>query len=464
MDYNYKTVPDQHQIDALKRALQRKRFGLFFQQRVGKTKVALDFCGVTYLETGRNKTLIICPLSVRTEWVSQIEEHYPYSNVTHVYPKQPEKRFQLLIDTRRIKKPIFIIINYDILSSDLPRFINWKADTIIFDESHMIGRHTSKRSIAAADLTKDVENVLLLTGTPIPKKWYHIFGQFRAMNPNIFGTSFRNFIDKWGVRGGYKRKEIIGCVDYNRLSQVIARHSIRVLRKDVFNEPNVENIIIPIEFSPSARKVYNDLKKYITIELSNQTTVTVEFALTLIMRLQQVCGGFIKTDDGTLELVSEDKLKTAKDLIYTKLEGDEQVVVFYRFTAEGKALYDMCSKLSDKPVVEINGRVSEENRKKARDMFQAGKSEIILIQIATGAMGISLDKSHINIFYSLDFSLSNFQQARDRVMGRNQQTDVTNYFLAIEYTVDYKIMNTLRKDEDIASLISNSWRWVLKED
>ena len=78
-------------------------------------------------------------------------------------------------------------------------------------------------------------------------------------------------------------------------------------------------------------------------------------------------------------------------------------------------------------------------------------------------MGISLDRAHINIFYSLDFSLSNFQQARDRVMGRNQKNDVTNYMLAVDKTVDKKIMKTLEKDEDIASSISDKWRVIFDE-
>lgn len=464
MRYVFKTTPDPHQLDALKLALKHRRFGIFFQQRVGKTKVALDFCGATYLKNNHNKTLIVCPLSVRSEWVAQIEEHYPYTYTALLYPKGKEERRNLLRETKKTEERMFIIVNYDLLNNDLDNLREWGAHTVIFDESHMIGRHTSVRSKAAAKLTQYADNVLLLTGTPIPKKWYHIFGQFRAMNPRIFGTSFYKFISQWGIKGGYMGKEIVGCLDYEGLSEIIARHSIRVLRKDVFDEPDVESVLIPVQFSKASQKIYDDLRRDFILELSNETVVTADMAMTRIMRLQQICGGFIKTDDGTTSFVSDDKLNIARDLIHTKLEGDEQVVVFYRFVAEGRALYEMCSKLSNKPIMEINGSISEENRKKARDMFQSGASEIILIQIATGAMGISLDKAHINIFYSLDFSLSNFQQARDRVMGRNQKTDVTNYFLAVEKTVDHKVMKTLQNDGDIAARISDSWRWVMEGD
>ena len=137
----------------------------------------------------------------------------------------------------------------------------------------------------------------------------------------------------------------------------------------------------------------------------------------------------------------------------------EQVVIFYRFTAEGQAIHKALEGMKI-TYGAINGSISEQDRTAYRDKFQDGKIDAMVIQIATGAMGISLDRAHINIFYSLDFSLSNFQQARDRVMGRNQKNDVTNYMLAVDKTVDKKIMKTLEKDEDIASSISDKWRVI----
>jgi SNF2 family DNA or RNA helicase len=209
--------------------------------------------------------------------------------------------------------------------------------------------------------------------------------------------------------------------------------------------------------------MYDELKKQFILSLSEDTTVTADLAITRMMRLQQLCGGFITVDDGTVEQVGTEKLDMTKDLVRTRLEGGEQVVIFHRYTAEGDALHTALLPLTKKPIGRINGQIKEEGRKNFRDLFQSGKSDIIIVQIATGAMGISLDRAHINIFYSLDFSLSNYQQARDRVMGRNQTRDVTNYFMAVKDTVDYKVMKTLKNDEDVASKVSDSWRWIMEE-
>lgn len=409
-----------------------------------------------------NRVLVICPLSVRNEWIRQLAEHYPFKHKALLYPKDVEKRHKLLTETRNVKLPIFIILNYDILANDLNVLKNWRPHTVILDESHLIGRHNSRRSAAADILCSDAVNVLLLTGTPIPKKWYHIFGQFRAMDRRIFGSSFRKFIDKWGIMGGFSGKEIIGCKDYDALAKIISEHSVRVLRKDIFQEPTIEHVVLPITPSAKLMKQYNELKRTCMLEIGDQE-VTATLAMIKTMRLQQLCGGFITTDEGISTPMNTDKLEVLQDLVETKLEGEEKVVIFYRFTAEGDAIYNVLSPVTAKPVVRLNGQVAEKDRLIARDMFQNGESDVMLVQIATGAMGVSFDTAHINIFYSLDFSLSNLQQARDRVMGRNQDKPVTNYYLGIDRTVDFHIMDVLSKDQDIAERIVDVWAIEIKK-
>ena len=89
--YRFKTKPDEHQLVCLKTALKKERFGIFFQQRGGKTKVAIDFCGAKAISDNARKVLIVCPLSVRTEWQSQIEEHLGYEYDFYLYPKTEKK-------------------------------------------------------------------------------------------------------------------------------------------------------------------------------------------------------------------------------------------------------------------------------------------------------------------------------------------------------------------------------------
>ena len=106
--YRFLTKPEPHQRDAIIKAIRMKRFGVFFQQRVGKTKVALDVCGATSVWYGVRKVLIICPLSVRLEWIAQINDHLrdELGAEAHLYPasdvhKYKEKRAEILRSTAK---------------------------------------------------------------------------------------------------------------------------------------------------------------------------------------------------------------------------------------------------------------------------------------------------------------------------------------------------------------------------
>jgi len=462
--YKFKTLPSAEQKHALKKAMEHERFGIFFQQRVGKTKVAIDFCGVKHLQKGVTKVLIVSPLSVRSEWENQITTHLPDDIPRRVfmYPSAQAKVNEILKSTKDVTGGIvFLIINYDRLVTQRERLLWWNADIIIFDESHLVKHHTSKRSKASASLTKHKPMVLLLTGTPITKSWTDIFSQFKVMDADIFGGKWTDFRNKYAVMGGYMGKQVVDCTDIEAIKSTIKDHSIRVLRKSVMDEPEIEEIVLTIPFEPTAQKRYNELKKAWVTELDSGAVVEGELAITRLMRLQQFCGGFATADDGTVEQISSAKADALADLVATKHAGGEKLVIFHRFKAEAVLIKKVLSRYD---VGYYNGSVPEQERQATKVAFQDGKLDAIVVQIATGAMGVSFDTAHINVFYSLDFSLMNYLQARDRVMGRFQKSNVvTNYFLAIEKSIDLKLINTLKNDEDFASSVSDAYKAILKE-
>jgi len=461
--YKYKTTPTVEQTYALKSALKQGKYGIFFQQRVGKTKVAIDFCGVNYFKKNARKVLIVCPLSVRSEWEAQVDDHLPdeIPRLVFMYPDKDMKINELLKCTKKPIAPlVFLVVNYDKLTTQRERILWWDADIVIFDESHLVKHHNSKRSKASASITKNKDMVLLLTGTPITKSWTDIFSQFKVMNPEIFGSRWVAFREKYAIMGGYMNKQVVGCTDIDDIKAIVKDHSVRVLRKSVMKEPEIEEIILKIPFEPSAQKRYDELKKTWVTELNSGAVVEGDLAVTRLMRLQQFCGGFATSSEGVVEQISSAKAEVLRDLLTTKQCGNEKMVIFHRFKAEAVLLQHVLRKFN---VGYYNGSVPEDERLKVRKDFQAGKLDAIVVQIATGAMGVSFDTAHINVFYSLDFSLMNYLQAKDRVMGRNQTSEVvTNYYLAIDKSIDLKLINTLKNNEDFASSVSDAYKAVLK--
>lgn len=466
MKYTFKTMPDAYQLEALRRALKARRYGIFFQQRVGKTKVAIDFCGVVNLRYGVRKVLVVSPLSARGVWLQQLEEHLNYPYDAMLYPKSQQARAGFSKKYATPEKLLFVVITYETMSNDHEKLKKWAPDVIIFDEVHRLKKASGMRSRRAHKLAEPATFVLGLSGTPAAKKWYDVFGVMRAINASIFGVSYTKFLAEWAIMGGYMGKEPKWCRDGIKLSEVMAKHSMRVLRKDVMEEPQVENVMIPVELERKARLMYNELKKdaITTLDETTDATTIADIAIVLETRLAQLTGGMMPDTEGVMHNVSRAKIDAFEELIRDLvMEDGEPVVVFYRFTAEGDLIRETLERLKVKHAF-INGQVKETHRNVAFKDFQSGAIDVIALQISTGSEGIKLDRACINIYYSITYRLFDFLQSRDRVMGRGQKRDVTNYMLAATKTIDEKIVKTLKNDEEITSSISDRFRWLIEED
>jgi hypothetical protein len=70
VNYNFKTKPYQHQLDAIKEADNKVGFGYLMEMGTGKSKCLLDDAGILYLKDSINFLLIVAPKGVYQNWVN----------------------------------------------------------------------------------------------------------------------------------------------------------------------------------------------------------------------------------------------------------------------------------------------------------------------------------------------------------------------------------------------------------
>jgi hypothetical protein len=76
--YTPKTKPFPFQTRAILAAVRARNYAIFFEPRLGKTKVALDWVGILALKGEIRKVLIIAPKIALDVWESEIAKHFPY--------------------------------------------------------------------------------------------------------------------------------------------------------------------------------------------------------------------------------------------------------------------------------------------------------------------------------------------------------------------------------------------------
>jgi SNF2 family DNA or RNA helicase len=448
-----KTTPWRHQIEAFRFAMERLLRGagaalLALEMGVGKTLVAL----MVLAAIAARRVLICCPLRVVPVWEQQIERHLDLplivvsldDSVSSVVSKRKlaEEKLKLAEATGR---PLVIIINYD--SVWRSPFADWAEaqqwDLIIADESHRLKAPGGKASLAFKRLRSHARCRLALTGTPLPHSPLDAYAQFRFLNHTIFGPSFAAFRQKYAVMGGFQRKQVTGFQHLDELEALMKTITFRV-SKDVLDLPPETHVTYECELSPEALRVYRDLEEDFIAEVRDGR-VTAANAMVKLLRLQQVAGGWVKTDDGQYHRVDSAKQKLLADT-FEDIGAGEPVVVFCRFHADLDAVHE-AAKAAGYLSLELSGRRDE------LKLWQDGQAQVLAVQISAGGVGVDLTRARYSIYYSLSFSLGEYDQALSRVHRPGQTRPVEHIHLVARNTVDVKIMRALEKRAEVVEAV-----------
>ena len=309
-----------------------------------------------------------------------------------------------------------LVINYESAWRLEKELASWRPDMIICDEGHKIKTHNTSASKALHRLSMLARYRLLLTGTAISNKPTDIFSQYKFCDPTIYGNSFYRFRARYFDMVGYGNYTPVmkSSMEQEYMERL---HSIafRATKAECLDLPEFTDVIQPIDLEPMAMRIYRQLVKDSYTELADGA-VTASNVLTRLLRLSQLTGGFLGTDDDpSPEQVSNAKLAALSDIVDSSMESDRKLVVIARFIPEIKAICQMLSKKGIGYRV-ISGDVPADQRDSAVEAFQHDSRCMIFIgQIATAGMGITLTAASEMVFYSLDYSMSNYEQTRARI-------------------------------------------------
>ena len=227
-------------------------------------------------------------------------------------------------------------------------------------------------------------------------------------------------------------------------------------KSECLDLPETTEIIRKIELEPSAMNTYKRLVRDSFAQLQN-SEVTTTNVLTKILRLSQLTGGFLGDDEGKkAHQISKAKLNALEDIIDDVTSSGKKLVVIARFIPEIKAITDLLSKKKLKFSI-ITGDVK--NRSEQIDKFQNDTNVLVFVgQIATAGLGITLTAASTMVFYSLDYSMSNFEQAKARIHRTGQKENCTYIYLIASNTVDEKILKALKNKVNLAKRLIDDYK------
>ncbi len=499
--------PLPHQLAILQRALATSPLRLLLADEVGLGKTIEAGLIITELKARGllHRVLVVAPKGVQLQWVAEMADRFDEQFVL-VGPGgvplesgvDPWRTFDQVICSLDTVKPLQARRGWspERVAAFNDRRLHAVAeagwDLVVIDEAHHVAgsgedvaRHQLARRLAGA-----VPNVLLLTATPHSGKrdafarllgllddgFFHGRPVLREnVAPLVARTEKRRAIDRAGQPLFRPRATHLMIVPYGAraveedLYEAVTSYVRHGYRRSIDERrPAVGFLVLLMQrlVSSSTAAIWAALERRLAAlameSAEPQRLFTDDSAewRELTGEEQEVALGSARRPAWTgerteLEALLELAKKASSDGLDAKArylldlvgrvarsEGDPstKVVLFTEFVPTQRMLLELFASAGI-PAVGIDGSMSIGERRDAQDAFR--DSARVLVSTDAGGEGVNLQFAHIVVNYDLPWSPTRLEQRIGRVDRIGQSADVAAYNLALESSIDARVLEVL---------------------
>ncbi len=449
-------IPYPFQTAGVEYAASRHNVLIGDEMGLGKTIQAL----LTVHVTGDFPLVVICPASLKRNWLRETQKWLPGKRVA-------------ILDSKNAFMPVngdltpthdVIIINYDVVEKFMVNLIVFNPKTIVCDEAHMMKSLKTKRTKAVQSLFTSLPTArrIFLTGTPVVNREMEFFSIIKLLG----------YADEFGGESGFKRRYGYSTKftreELNRRARSLffIRRTKREVLKDLPDKAYAE---VDLEMSNRSeyKRAERNLAAFLATKVSTETKVdTVQLMIDGIMQGMHIDTLKRHIEEQTnaakqaayaqkydivsrneqlmrweplKQLCVEGKFESAIEWIEEFLQSGEKLVLFVWHVEIGKriARHFRCDFLY--------GGASEPLRQPMVDKFQNDDATRLIVgNIQAMGVGYTLTAASNVAFLEYGWNPMHHRQAEDRCHRIGQKSAVTSWYLRATETIE----------DDIISLIS----------
>ena len=468
--------PYAHQLTALEKSWHKDTFAYFMEMGTGKTKVLIDNLAMLYDKGRVDGALIVAPKGVVGTWYNQeLPAHLPdhIENVTvlwrsHINKKQQDKLDELFKTGQDLH---ILVMNVEAFSTDkgknfAAKFLRSHKSLMAIDESTTIKNPKAKRTKNILSLAELARYRRIMTGSPVTRNPLDLYTQFQFLNPVCLGfSSYYSFRNRYSIMIDMKAgtrtfKKVVGFQRLDELANQIKSFCYRIKKEDCLDLPPKTYVYRDIELTPEQKKVYKSISDN-AIAFLDGKVLSVDNALTALLRLHQVTCGHYTSDDDEIVEVPNNRIA---ELLQVLEEGPDKVIIWATYIQDIMAITKAIRKeYGDESIVQYYGAVSVDERNEAIERFQKDPDTRFFVgNPQTGSMGITLTAASAVVYYSNSYNLEHRLQSEDRAHRIGQDKNVLYVDLRCKGTVDEKIIKALKSKKNIAQqIMGDDWRaWL----
>lgn len=380
------------------------------------------------------KSLIITPTSVLYNWKNEFEKFAEGLKIGIIHGGLKERK-RILDDYNHYD---VLLTTYGTLRRDLNLYEDKNFDFCIIDEGQNIKNKASKISEAVKSIKANTK--IALTGTPIENNLLELWSIFDFIMP-MYLFSVEKFKEKF-MKGNDE--------DLKELKELISPFILRRLKEEVLDElpEKIEKEYI-IPMATKQRQVYNSYMREVKKKLKENKDNKI-LIFSFLTKLRQLClDPSLLIEDFKEE---SSKIKAIEEIVEEALEANKKIIIFSQFTS---ALNKIGNKLKTNNIkyLYLDGSINAKERLRLAEEFNEGKTNIFLISLKAGGVGLNLTSANIVVHFDPWWNPAVENQATDRAYRIGQKNIVEVIKLISKDTIEEKIIRLQEEKKELISRV-----------
>ena len=428
-----------YQLDGIAFAAGAGRALIADDMGLGKTLQGIGTAELLAREKGISRVLVICPASVKAQWVLEIE-------------RATERTCQIVIGPLRERPALYrsgafyTIANYEQVLRDFLSIEAVPWDLIILDEGQRIKNWQARTAQVIKSLRSPF--ALVLTGTPLENRLDELYSVVQFINNRQLGPAFRFF---HAHRMADEKGRVLGYRNLDELRRRLAPILLRRTREMVLTQlPPRTTEILRIEPSEEQLELHNGHKQTIVSILSKRYISEMD-----LLRLQKALLMCRMAADSTFLLDKEPPGYSTKleelDSLLERLTAEvgRKIILFSEWTTMLDLIEPILSRRGA-GFVRPDGSVPQVKRQGLVNRFQRDAGCVAFLATNAGATGLNLQAADTVINVDLPWNPAVLEQRIARAHRMGQRRHVHVYLLVTEGTIEEGMLATLSAKKDLA--------------
>ena len=423
-DLSAEIVPDFSKIkhDLFDYQEQGVRFSLFKKASIiademglGKTLQAIATAVLKKDIFNLQRTLIICPASLKYQWKKEIER-FSFEKARIIEGPRDERH-----DSYKNAKEFFLIANYEAVMRDVTIIGKYPPDMIILDEAQRIKNYDTKTSHAVKSIPK--KHALVITGTPLENRLLDLYSIMNFIDPEILAPQWEFSLNHCYFDKS-KKNRITGYFNLQELKDKLRNVIIRREKSDVLKElPAVQELTVPVELHEMQMDIHAGLARSLAPILAKKykTLFDMQRIQQILAKMRMVCDSTFLVDKETNH---SPKLDELQEILLEKLDiktTKKKVIIF----SEWKTMLHLISKMLRAHNIGyaiLSGDVPVKKRGYLIEEFANNPDCQVFLSTDAGGTGLNLQFADTVINFELPWNPARKNQRIGRINRIGQES------------------------------------------